>query len=519
MLSCIANLSNDEVFTPPHLANQVLDSITEAWSVENSGANIWSDETVTFLDPCTKSGVFLREITKRLINGLEAQFPDLERRVEHILTKQVFGIGLTRITSLLARRSLYCSKDASGEHSIVKSFDNDAGHIWFEPLKHTWKGGKCQYCGASKKTYDRDTNLESHAYAFIHTDNLKSLGSEFFASEMQFDVVLGNPPYQLNDGGGVGSSAVPIYQHFVTQAMKLHPKFMTFIIPSRWFTGGRGLDSFREQMLKDKRIKIIHDFPNASDCFPNVEIKGGVCYFLWGLTHDDDCTVTLHNGDQENTLKRPLLEEDCDVYIRYNDAIPIFKKIRAKSEESFSELVSSNDPFGFDVREKGSYKRVKPDFKLEPFKNSCEFYYNGWREKGIGHIDKSAISKNIDWVEKYKILIPKAWGVGNPANDKIRPEIFGKNTCCTETYLVVGPSNNRKELENIVSFMNTKFFHFCLALIKNTQNTSPAAYSFTPVQDWSKSWTDEKLYKKYELTESEIQVIESMIWPGGSADE
>ena len=440
VLECIANLSSDEVFTPPSIANQILDTVAEAWSTEHDGADIWSDPNVTFLDPCTKSGVFLREIATRLIQGLESEIPDLQERVEHILTKQLFGIGITKLTSLLARRSLYCSKHANGEHSVVKSFDNEDGNIWFESTDHIWKGGKCIYCRASEDTYSRGDEKETHAYAFIHIDNIKNLGLDFYGRQMQFDVVIGNPPYQLNDGGGVGSSAVPIYHEFVKQAINLNPKFFSFIIPSRWFSGGRGLDAFRRDLLNDTRIKTLHDFPKASECFPGVEIKGGVCYFLWSSSYDGDCTVIRHDGDETNTCTRPLLEEGQEIFIRYNQAIPVLRKILGFSESSFSEIVSANDPFGFDVREEGSMNWIKPSFSLTcPSEDSCEFYYNGWRKDGVGHISKSSVRRNENWIGKYKVLIPKAWGVGNPAIDRVSPFIVEPNSCNTETYLVVGP--------------------------------------------------------------------------------
>ena len=211
VLTCIANLSNDEVFTPPEHANRMLDTLAEAWAVNNKGANIWADKSVKFLDPCTKSGVFLREITARLSCGLEQEIPDLEKRVNHILTKQVFGIGITQITALLARRSVYCSKYANGKHSIAKSFKDENGNIWFNRIKHTWDGDKCRFCGAGKSVFDRAEGLETHSYAFIHTDNIKSRLTEIFGGNMQFDVIIGNPPYQLSDAGeSTGSS--PIYQ-------------------------------------------------------------------------------------------------------------------------------------------------------------------------------------------------------------------------------------------------------------------------------------------------------------------
>lgn len=202
VLTCIANLSNDEVFTPPEFANRMLDTLTEAWAANNGGANIWADKTVKFLDPFTKSGVFLREITSRLTKGLEKEIPELEKRVNHILTKQVFGIAITHLTSLLARRSVYCSKHAKGKHSIAKSFASDDGNIWFQRMEHTWDKNKCTYCGAGRLVFERDEGLETHAYAFIHTDDVKARISEWFGGHMQFDVIIGNPPYQMTGGGG-----------------------------------------------------------------------------------------------------------------------------------------------------------------------------------------------------------------------------------------------------------------------------------------------------------------------------
>ena len=191
VLTCIANLSNDEVFTPPEFANQMLDRLAEAWAASNGGANIWADSSATFLDPFTKSGVFLREITTRLITGLAAEIPDLQTRVDHILTQQVFGIGITTLTSLLARRSLYCSKHANGEHSVARGFATNAGNIWFGRTNHTWKDGRCTYCSAAQQAFDRGEGLETHAYAFIHTNDIEARMRELFGAAMQFDVIIG----------------------------------------------------------------------------------------------------------------------------------------------------------------------------------------------------------------------------------------------------------------------------------------------------------------------------------------
>jgi site-specific DNA-methyltransferase (adenine-specific) len=501
VLSCIANLSSDEVFTPPSLVNQILDMLP---------CEIWSDKKATFLDPACKSGVFLREIAKRLNKGLEKQIPDQQKRLNHIFNKQLFGLAITELTSLLSRRSVYCSKTANGNYSVCEIFDKPQGNIRFDRVEHTWKEGRCVFCGASAQVSDRDKALETHAYQFIHSEK----SEEIF--NMKFDVIIGNPPYQLNDGGGTGSSASPIYHEFVQQAKKLNPRFLSMVIPSRWFTGGRGLDEFRSEMLNDKRIRVIHDFMNASDCFPGVEIKGGVCYFLWMRDSSGACRIYTHDGNKiVSESERNLLEEGSDTFIRYNEAISILHKVRKRNEKSFSEIVSANDPFGFDVRVENSYKRVKLSYKKEQFKNGIELYYNGWQKAGIGYIDKSIISKNSEWVKDYKVYVSKAYGAGESFPHQIlnRPILGKPNSCCTETYLLIGPFSNANTSENVFSYIETRFFRFLVLLIKNTQNGMKKVYSFVPMQDFGEGWTDEKLYKKYGLTKDEIAFIESKIRP------
>lgn len=331
---------------------------------------------------------------------------------------------------------------------------------------------------------------------------------------MKFDAVVGNPPYQVNDGGGMGSSALPVYNRFVEQAKALAPQYVSMIIPSRWFSGGRGLDEFRDNMLHDDKLSDLFDYWNASDLFPGVEIKGGVCYFLWDQSHKGKCNITSHESKSNTTMSiRPLLETGMTTFIRNNRIISILRKVQAKSEQSFSKIVSANDPFGYDIREQNSYKRVKPKYCLKYTIGSVPFYYNGWRKEGIGYIPKESIRKGFDLVNAIKILIPKAWGNGNPKTDWLHPFIAEKESVCTETYLVVGPFENKIGAENALTYMQTRFFHLMVSIMKITQNTMQAAYSLVPMQDFSKPWTDAELYEKYGLTDEEIAFIESMIKP------
>lgn len=482
VLNCLANLSNDEVFTQPKLVNEMLDMLPK---------EIWSNKDIKFLDPCTKTGVFLREICKRLIKGLKEEIPDLQERLNHIFSKQLFGIAITELTALLSRRSLYCSKIANSRYSICTTFKNIKGNIHYEKTEHLWESGSCKICGATQKKYERGNDYETYAYEFIH----KNIEEMF---DMHFDVIIGNPPYQLNDGGAQ-ASAMPLYHKFVEMAKKLNPRFIIMIIPSRWFAGGKGLDKFRREMLNDKRIKLLHDFLDASECFPGVEIKGGVCYFLWDKFYHGDCTVTTHNnGKIISESKRFLKEKDCEIFIRYNDAIPILNKIRSFKENKIDSIMSPQRPFGLRTYFKGKDKY---------FEGSVKVYAN----KKIGYAKKNEIELNRNLIFTHKVIIPRAIGSGDSRTDNIKAIYSEPNSCCSETYIVLGPFDSKKICENVISYIKTKFFHFLVTLQKNTMMAPRSVYSFVPMQDFSKSWTDVELYKKYDLTEEEIEFIESMV--------
>ena len=558
VLDCLANLSNDEVFTPPAVVNQMLDMLPQ---------EVFMSKKTTFIDPFTKSGVFLREITKRL---LENQVPnykatadeiervtkeaiqdavrtgtldlddkdyedkarrigdaaikahpdankflnfeiDLQDALDHILTNQVFGIAITELTAQLARRSLYCSKDASGRYSVAgTAFGvNTNGNIRFEAMGHIWdkqrlqngtypKGTSCKYCGATAEQFDRPDDLEAHAYEFIHKD-IEEIRKEL--GDMEFTVVCGNPPYQMNDGGA-GASAVPIYQKFVEQAKRLNPKYLTMIIPARWYAGGKGLDKFRKDMLEDKHISHLVDYVNAKDCFAGNSIGGGVCYFLRDRDYQGDCAYTnIHNGEQ-STQTRNLGE--YDVFVRYNEALSIIRKIDLTADGCFAENVGSRNPFGFSSSCRGTTDK-KTDYVLH---TSAE----------NGYVKESDIVQGKDIVDKYKIMISKvsAEHAGEPDKNGMfgvlsTTEILNPKEVCTDSYIIAYSCDTLEEAQNCRSYMCTKFFRFVLLQAVTSINLSKDKFQFIPNQDFSRPWTDADLYAKYNLSQSEIDFIESMI--------
>lgn len=518
VLTCIANLSNDEVFTPPQFANQILDALAEAWTAGNNGADIWADSSVKFLDPCTKSGVFLREITNRLTTGLADSIPDLQERVDHILTRQVFGIGITNLTSMLSRRSVYCSKHANGEHSITHRFNNDAGNIWFARIDHSWVGGKCEHCGASQNSFDRGEELESHAYAFIHTHDIKSRMGELFGGGMQFDVVIGNPPYQLDDGG-FGASAIPIYNRFVDQAKALEPRLLTMVIPARWLFGGRGLDAFRKEMLSDQHVRKLVDYPDSRQVFPSVDVAGGICYFLWDRDNPGDCQImeVSHDGTTSEST-RPLLEDGAEVFIRSSKALSVIKKVM-KTETGAKELclpeakrfekqVSSQKPFGLRTYFRGAKNKL-PEHDVMVVQSG-----------GRAWMSRSEVPAGQELIDKWKVFTSKSSSEHAGQFDKNGQRrvlslsgVIPPGSVVTETYVLLGTYDTEQEARNCYSYVTTRFFRFLIAARSSAQDLARSAYSFVPLQDFSKPWSDEELFQKYRISADEKNFIEKFIRP------
>ena len=524
VLTCIANLSNDEVFTPPELANQMLDSMAVSWASSHGGDDIWSNPDVRFLDPFTKSGVFLRELTARLTQGLSVRIPDLQERVDHILTNQVFGIGVTKLTSSMARRSVYCSKIANGPHSIAKSFSTPDGNIWFQRVEHSWLGGnarlivvdgngqevektqngRCKFCGANQRDYERDGDLESYAYAFIHTENPRALVEEMFGVEMHFDVVIGNPPYQLGSDGGTRD--VPIYQKFVQQAKRLSPQMLVMVTPSRWMAGGLGLNDFRAEMLADKKIQRIVDYPISREVFPGVEVKGGVSYFIWNAAFEGPCEFsTIREGGLASSSVRDL--DEFDILVRDATALPILRKVIQHGEKSITSILAVDKEFGWTSNFDGLHD------SQEDGDVPVHFIRKGVRQ--VGFIARASIRKSEELIETWKVMVPKA---GSDGGQKIPDSVLGKPhiaaspSACTQSFLFFF-TESEGESKSIESYYRTKFFRFLVSLRKITQDATRSTYLWVPIQSWDRDWTDEELFAKYGFTVAEADYISSVIRP------
>ncbi len=497
VLSCIANLSNDEVFTPPNVANAMLDMLPQ---------ELFRNPNTTFLDPACKSGVFLREIAKRLLKGLESVYPDLQERIDHIFKHQLFGIAITELTAHLSRRSVYCSKTANSNYSVTQ-FDTHAGNIRFQSIRHKWEDGKCVFCGVNKKegTYDREV-MEVHAYEMVHTFHPERI------FDMRFDVIIGNPPYQLNVGVEKENYGIPIYQKFVEQAKKLNPRYLTMIIPARWYTGGRGLDDFRATMLSDRHIRKIVDYPNPYDCFHGVDIAGGICYFLWDRDHEGNCDFTSIIGEEVRNTERTLNE--YPLFIRDVIGLNVIKKVNAlkvNRGKKLSEVVSSQTPFGIIT----SYK---------PLENGCPCWFK--QRVGLKAVKRTDIKDLFNCLNKWKLLIPKAPIAGQTDFTKPVGLYYEGNTivskpgeCCSQTWLVANSFKTKEETDFFRSYLLTKTVRFLVLQTVVSQDVSREKFCFVPdLGTYDRIYSDEYLIKEWGISSEEWKYIDSRIHNYGGDD-
>lgn len=498
ILDCLAQLSNDEVPTPPKLASAMLDLLPD---------EVWSNADYRWLDPFCKSGVFLREAARRLLEGLSNWEPDFEKRRGHIYREMLWGTSITEMTGHIARRSLYYSRDASGECSVIP-FDTAGGNLPFVPAEHSFAKGRCTTCGAPEGLERGDTR-ENYAYSFIHgaypTEEMP---------DMKFDVIVGNPPYQIgmtDVDGNKTANILPLYQRFVERAIGLNPRYVLMITPSRWFSGGKGLDEFRDRMINDRRLRVIVDNPKIYDCFPGVKIRGGVSYFLWDREHDGDVEFSSRvDGKLVSSAVRDIREGD-GVLVRDNLAAAIVHRVREKMAASLETEVRSQDPFGQTL--KTNYKGAA----ATPFGGAVPLIFG----TKVGYVKPDQLERNHEWVDRWKVLLPMA-SSGDTALDDLgriidvvlgEPIALAPGSACTQTYLVAGLLDSKKEAENYAHYLATKFVRFLILQRKTTQHLRPDRFRFVPSLDMARRWTDEDLYEEFSLTAEQRKYIEDSIKP------
>lgn len=494
VLETLAQLPNDEVFTPPKVANAMLDLLP---------TQVWSNPDYKWLDPATKSGVFLREAFKRLMVGLRDWQPDADLRREHVQRNMLYGAAITSLSADIARRSLYQTKNATGAGVVdmtikgwVVEFDTPEGNVRYVDSDHTIAGGRCSICHAPDALV-RDQR-ETYAYSFNHF----TYPPEDMA-DMKFDVIIGNPPYQIGADGT--TRTMPIYHQFVNRAIAMNPKYIVFITPSRWFTGGLGLDEFRDQMLNDRRLVALVDNPKLFDVFPQVEVKGGVSYFLWDRDYDGDCEFSTRiDGQIVSTATRDL-RDGHGVVIRDNEASALIRKIVVASTDSIESWFFPRLAFSQEWR---TNYRGESD---QPFPGSIPLIHNS----GVAYVSSDAFERNLDLVAKWKVLIPKAGdGHGREVSYVIgEPIAVAPGSACTESYFVAGAFGSAEECENYANYLCTKFARFLVLQRKATQDITADRFRFVPAVRMTRKWSDRDLYKKFKLTADEIAYIERVIAP------
>ena len=516
ILNMLNSISNFEIFTP----FEITQSMIELLPVE-----VFKKPEYKFLDPCVKSGIFLREIIYKLDehlprkmhtdldSGIEYDLSDKKERTTHILRNMIYGIAISELTAYVARRTLYgvmeANKDKIDEYlksRIILNRNESAGdddlnayydcNIFNTKDRKGFESEGNIFYPVNETTIDTE---DAH-YPFIDKTNHKII-NKIKEGEMKFDVIIGNPPYQSSDGGH-GASATPIYHKFVENSKRLNPKYISFIIPARWYSGGKGLDNFRRNMLKDTSIKKLIDYSNSKDCFPNVDIKGGVCYFLWDKNYNGKCEI-INKFPNDEEVKYRYLNQFNIFFIRQNKSVDILEKILKKESNSISKKISPRKPFG-----------LPTNFKNYTTKKN-EGHYKIYGNKKISYVDKKIIPKIHESFKYWKVLLPYA-SDGSGAYPIIvlgKPIISEPYSICTETYLVTSFFKTKEEAINFASYLKTKTVRFLISLLKNTQHFTREKALFVPDLEMNILWTDQILYEYFELTKEEIKYIEETIKP------
>lgn len=478
---------NGEVFTNEREVKAMCDLVnTEINNVESR-----------FLEPTCGEGAFLTEILRRKLNTVNQKYGQVSQdciKYSIVAIASLYGVDILQDNVEICRQKLY--------------------NIWHREYPDADKQicdtvililNKNIICGdILVRKQSNEEQIKFIKWIFNDDNLLKPCEYELSKmvcenSDFRFDVVIGNPPYQIMDGGGK-ASATPIYNLFVEQAKELSPKFITMIIPSKWFSGGKGLEKFRTSMLNDDRIRVLVDYTDSKDCFSGVDVAGGVCYFLWDRDNRGKCKVTNIVNDRESVSERYLNEHK--VFVRYSDSVSIINKVDMFKEPTMDNMVSARCPFGLPSN---TTPEENGDLRLR-----CN--------KGFGKISSEKITKGEDVVDKWKVLTSHVSydHAGRPGKDGKRRvisviEVVPPMTVCTDTYLVVGSFDNKEYAENLKTYLSTKFVRFLIAQVALAQQISRGVFAFVPVQDFSLAWTDEKLYAKYALTKEEINFIESTI--------
>lgn len=475
-----------EVFTARREVNAMLDLVQP--ETERIGSR--------FLDPACGEGAFLAEILRRKLAAAKALCRDDLRDYERYAAAAVADI---------------CGVDILPDN--VDACREKLFAVWAREYAAGLKARADGQCREAVRSILRENILCGDALAMRRADGSPMV----FPGNpcMRFDVIIGNPPYHLRDGGAQ-ASARPVYHRFVEMAKKLRPRYLVMIIPARWYTGGKGLEAFRREMLSDTRIEELHDFPDPRDCFPGVNIRGGICYFKWSrdrIGNNSLTKVTTHNGSKITVSRRRLkLADDMELFVRYSPALSVIRKVHRAEAHSISEYVSPLRPFGL----RGYFSK---DERFHADASGLSRPIICFAKGGaVGYVEREDIPRHHDWIDRWKVFIPRADNIGTELNDdNLNAFVGGPGTVCTESFLVLGAelALDQARCENLSSYLKTRFARFMHSVIKVSQDATAKTWRLVPVPELSRPWTDEELYAIYGLTQEETAFIRSMIKPMG----